>query len=57
MDYFFQNIIIFIVFVIAIWSLINYFRNTLEGGGCSDSCGACSTKSDDFAKIKTKKLL
>lgn len=56
MNYTYQNIIIFIIFIYAIWKLITYMQELTEGSGCSSSCGSCTIKKADIPKIKTDKL-
>ena len=56
MDYYFQNILIGLIFIYAIWNLIQYFRNTLKSDGCSSLCSSCNTGSSKVAKLKVKQL-
>ena len=51
-----QDIIVFILFIYAVWSLIQQLRGSLRSGGCSDSCGSCTSIKKDIAKMKVKKL-
>ncbi len=51
-----QNIIILVIFVYAIWSLIQQLRGSIKDGGCSSSCGSCSTLKKDVTKINTRKI-
>jgi hypothetical protein len=51
-----QNIIVFILFIYAIWSLVQHFSSTLKSDGCSSACGSCSNNNKDLKKIRVKKL-
>jgi bacterioferritin-associated ferredoxin len=51
-----QDIIVSIVFIIAIWRLYKHFSDTFNNDGCSSSCGACSSELKNIAKIKVKEI-
>jgi uncharacterized membrane protein len=52
-----QNIIVLLLFTIAIYNIIQHFRKSFDEDSCSSSCGGCgnSINKSSFS-VKIKKL-